>query len=269
MELSYSIIDFKSNFNLPYDFIGSSIRGVFGNSLKRVVCINPSFDCKGCFAKDNCLFYDFYESDFAKFRLKISLNGRVDFRIILFEEKVKEAPFVISAIYKAFKEIGITKKRIKLDNFLIFYNNQLVYDKDFKKFDNFALKFDVTDYKKDFTLKINTPIRVKENGKLVRDDIKLQTLLRSINHRFSKIKNKEIKKLEFNPSYKEIYKNLGFKELIRYSNRQKTKMKLGGIMGEIIYNDVDENSYKLLKLGEIIGVGKQVTFGLGDIEIKG
>jgi CRISPR/Cas system endoribonuclease Cas6 (RAMP superfamily) len=31
--------------------------------------------------------------------------------------------------------------------------------------------------------------------------------------------------------------------------------------------EVDDNSYKLLKLGEIIGVGKQVTFGLGNIKI--
>ncbi len=266
--IEYSVIDVKTGFLMPFEFIGSSVRGVLGNALKKVVCINPSFECKECFAKENCVYYDFYESDFAKFRLKIKLSPRLDFKIILFEEEVKEAPFIISAVYKSLKEIGITKKRIKIDNFVIFYNNQLVFDKEFKKFDNKPLKFEIKDYKKDFTLKINTPIRIKENNRFVRDDIKLQTILRSINHRISKIKNQEIKKLDFTPEYREIYKNLSFKELMRYSNRQKTKMHLGGVKGEIIFNDVDENSYKMLKLGEIIGVGKQVTFGLGDIEIE-
>lgn len=268
MELNYSVIDVKSYFVMPYEFIGSTIRGVLGVALKKVVCINPSFECKGCFAKDNCVFYDFYESNFAKFRLKISLNTKLDFKIILFEEKVKEAPFIISAVYKALKETGITKNRIKLNNFVILYNNQLVYDGEFRKFDNNPLKVQINDYKKDFTLKINTPIRIKENNRFLRDDIKLETILRSINHRFAKLTGSEIKKLEFKPEYEEVYKNLSFKDLTRFSNRQKTKMNLGGVMGEIIYKNVDENSYKLLKLGEIIGVGKQVTFGLGDIEVE-
>ena len=268
MKINYSVINLKSDFKLPYEFTGSAIRGVLGFALKRVVCINPSFKCDGCFARENCIYYDLYESNFAKFRLKINLDAKLDFKILLFEEKIKEAPFIISAIYKAFKETGITKNRIKLNNFIILYNNQLVYDVEFRKFENKPLKFQINEYKKDFTLKINTPLRIKENNHFLRDDIKLETLLRSINHRFNKLKNKKIKKLEFKPEYEEIYKNLSFKDLTRFSNRQKTKMNLGGIMGEIIYKNVDENSYKLLKLGEIIGVGKQVTFGLGDIKLE-
>ena len=268
MELNYSAIDIKSGFVMPYEFTGSTLRGALGVALKKVVCINPSFECKECFAKENCVYYDFYESDFAKFRLKIKLSPRLYFKIILFEESIKEAPFIISAVYKSFKETGVTKKRIKINDFVILYNNQLVFDGEFKKFENKSLSFRVNDYKKDFTLKINTPIRIKENNRFVRDDIKLETILRSINHRISKIKNQEIKKLDFKPEYEEIYKNLSFKDLTRYSNRQKTKMHLGGITGEIVYKNVDEKSYKLLKLGEIIGVGKQVTFGLGDIEVE-
>jgi len=266
--INYSVIDVKSGFTMPYEFIGSSIRGVLGVALKKVVCINSSFDCKECFAKDNCIYYDFYDSDFAKFRLRINLSPKLEFKIILFEETVKETPFIISGIYKAFREIGLTKQRVKVDNFIILYNNQLVFDGEFKKFENTSLNFEIKEIKKDFTLKINTPIRIKENNKFVKDNIKLETILRSINHRFNKLKNSEIKKLEFTPKYEEVYKNLYFKDLIRYSNRQKTKMKLGGILGEIIYKDVDEESFKLLKLGELIGVGKQVTFGLGDIRIE-
>jgi hypothetical protein len=38
------------------------------------------------FTKDNCLYYDMYESDFAKFRLSLKLSGEVEFKIFLFEE---------------------------------------------------------------------------------------------------------------------------------------------------------------------------------------
>lgn len=44
-------------------------------------------------------------------------------------------------------------------------------------------------------------------------------------------------------------------------------MQLGGIMGEMWISDIDEQSFKLLKLGELIGVGKQTVFGLGKINI--
>jgi len=44
-------------------------------------------------------------------------------------------------------------------------------------------------------------------------------------------------------------------------------MQMGGIMGYIAYINLDNQSYQLLKLGEIIGIGKQTTFGLGEIKI--
>ncbi|WP_200762293.1 hypothetical protein [Nitrosophilus alvini] len=34
----------------PPRFIGSMVRGTMGVALKRVVCINPSYDCEECFA---------------------------------------------------------------------------------------------------------------------------------------------------------------------------------------------------------------------------
>jgi CRISPR/Cas system endoribonuclease Cas6 (RAMP superfamily) len=45
-------------------------------------------------------------------------------------------------------------------------------------------------------------------------------------------------------------------------------MQMDGLIGELEIKNLDEKSYKLLKLGEIIGVGKSTVFGLGKIEIK-
>ena len=72
--MEYSKITIKSDFILPYRFIGSTIRGAFGVGLKRVVCINPSKICRDCFAKEGCLFYDFFEKQNPKYRLNIEIE---------------------------------------------------------------------------------------------------------------------------------------------------------------------------------------------------
>ncbi len=260
--MRYSKISFRSNEVLPYKFLGSAIRGVFGSSLKDVVCINPSRECKGCFAKDGCLFYEFYEMDNPKFRLNLEMGGKLDFDIILFNDK---APYVISALYKAFREKGITKERIKPD-FKLYFNDELIFDGEFRRFDNKMLEFKSDEREGEITLTLKTPLRIKEKGKFVRDDINVETILRSIHHRKCKLTDSKITKLDFKGEWEVLDKDLSFVDLVRFSNRQKSKMKLGGIVGEIKLR-VDKKTYKMLKLGELIGVGKQTTFGLGRVEI--
>lgn len=45
-------------------------------------------------------------------------------------------------------------------------------------------------------------------------------------------------------------------------------MNLGGIMGHIKIKNLNKESYEVLKLGELLGVGKQTVFGLGRIEVE-
>jgi CRISPR-associated endoribonuclease Cas6 len=267
--MKYSVITFKSNETLDYKFLGSAIRGVFGTALKKVVCINPSKECSGCFASSSCLFYDFYEKDNPKYRINLEIGGKLEFDLFLYEEYSLKAPYVISALHNAFTQIGITKKRIKPD-FKLYFNGHLIFDGEFKKFENRQIEFDEKNInpKSKTKLFLKTPLRIKENNRFVRDKIKLETILRSIYHRSLKLQNKPIEKLPFSPKYNIKDERLSFIDFTRRSNRQKTKMQFGGLIGEIEFDYIDENSYKLLKLGEIIGVGKQVTFGFGRIEVE-
>jgi hypothetical protein len=267
LSVDYSRISVKTDLNLPYKFIGSTIRGAIGWQLKRVVCINPLMKCKECFAKDSCLFYEMYEEKNPKYRLIFDLTNEVNFDIFLFEELKEKAPYLIASIYKVLKDKGISKESLKANFLNIKLNNEVVYDGSFKEVKSNFLTFKPDDsYSKEIHLYIKTPIRIKENNKLVRSNVKLETILRSIWHRLNKIKNREITKLPFVPKCKIKNKNLSFIEFSRKSNRQQIKMKLGGIIGNLDL-EIDKNSYNLLKLGEIIGVGKQVTFGFGNIKV--
>mgnify|MGYP001059926072 CR=1 FL=1 len=54
----------------------------------------------------------------------------------------------------------------------------------------------------------------------------------------------------------------------RYSTRQQTTMKLGGLIGEITYRGNIKPYLSILKAGEILHIGKGTSFGLGKFILK-
>ena len=254
--------------NLPF-FLGSQLRGAFGYGLKKVVCINPSFKCEGCFAKENCIYYDFYEdkNKFHKYRFDFELTPKTyKYNLYLFNDATKELPYIISAIHKTITEFGFGKDRKKYNFFTIKVNDKMAFDgEEFSIPENNIKEFLNTDYSKNITINIKTPIRIKRDGKLIKD-IKLFDIVNSIYQRERNLNDLTFSKLPFTPQGNITF-SLKHQNLTRYSNRQQTKMKIDGMIGKIEVQGIDEKSYRYLKLGEIIGVGKLTTFGLGKIKI--
>ena len=256
----------------PPLFLGSMLRGAFGMALKKVVCINPSYECDNCFAANNCLFYDFYEkrNNFHKFRFDTELEQKnFNFSIYLYEETTQKLPYILSAVHKMLTEqgIGVNREKIKIDE--IKCNEEVVFDG--KQFNISNIKeedFEIENYSDKVKLIFKTPLRIKHQNRFLRQKPELNILLQSIYNRYRELKGLKREKLPFDPTYEEIFDEIRFRDLTRYSNRQKTKMRVGGIVGEIGYKNLDKESYKLLKLGEIIGVGKQTVFGLGKIKVE-
>ncbi|MGH7961214.1 MAG: CRISPR system precrRNA processing endoribonuclease RAMP protein Cas6, partial [Candidatus Binatia bacterium] len=55
----------------------------------------------------------------------------------------------------------------------------------------------------------------------------------------------------------------------RYSNRQQTRMRLGGFVGQVTYRGDCTEFLPYLLLGTYTHVGKNATFGLGEYRIEG
>ncbi len=256
----------------PLPFIGSTLRGAFGISLKKVVCINPSFECEGCFAKESCLFYDFYEvkNRAHQYRFDFELNPKTyDFSLYLFEDATKKLPYVVSAIHKMLTEQGIGKNRDKFIIAKILCDDREIFqDGKFDLKDIKVKEFEVKESSSTARLILKTPLRMKHKGRLLTQTPELETLLFSIINRLNEIKDLPKIKLTFEPNYRQKQANIKFLDQTRRSNRQKTKLQIGGIIGEINYEEIDEKSLILLQLGEMIGLGKQTVFGMGKIEIK-
>lgn len=269
----YVKVDVVIKSKKPHEFIGSMIRGALGYSLKKVTCINPSYICEECFAASNCLYYDFFEkqNSYHKYRLDFSLDSKLfEFSLYLFNDSKDKLPYILSALHKLFSETGLGRERAKPKEYYFYVNGKTVFDgKQFYIPTNYVKSLHVDSYCSNIKLQLQSPLRIKKDNKFLRDkDFDLIYILNSIYQRYLQLTNQERAKLPFKPNYEIDFINIYYKQLTRYSGRQKTKLSMDGLMGEAMIKNIDKQSYELLKLGEIIGAGKQTVMGLGKIEIK-
>ena len=129
-------------------------------------------------------------------------------------------------------------------------------------------KFSYKPLCEEFTLRFLTPLRIKSQNEFLKTTPTLTQLLFSIRNRYEDLSGNGRAKLGYEPSFHQRFARTSFLDLTRYSSRQESKLGIGGIMGEIGYSGVDEESRRLLRLGELIGIGKQAVFGLGKIKIE-
>ncbi|MFK5937690.1 MAG: CRISPR system precrRNA processing endoribonuclease RAMP protein Cas6 [Sulfurimonas sp.] len=256
----------------PY-FIGSQLRGALGYALKKVSCINPSFKCEECFSASSCTYHQFYEqkNSFRKYRFDFELGLEYyDFNLYLFGEATKQLPYIVSALHMMLTKNGLGKERTLYPYFELFINGeQSLKNGELHLPNKYIKKLHIDDAKKNITLYIKTPLRIKKENNFVRDDkLELKDIINSIYQRQMQLLDKGYKKFPYPIEGKIIKKYLRYKELTRMSNRQKTTMNLGGIMGKIEIIGLNKECYEVLKVGELIGVGKQTVFGLGKIEVK-
>jgi len=271
--MRYHHIEVKINTkHTPSYFTGSMLRGAMGYALKKVTCINPSYNCQGCFGAKECLYYSFYEqtNNFHKYRFEIELgSGKFDFGLYLFDEVCESLPYVLSALEATLSENGLTKENYRFWDMQMWLNGELIFDdSSFLSLDIPPKTFEVDEFYSNIKIKLLTPLRIKKNNRFLRDNIEVEDILRSIYQKEQEfITGKKAFRLDYEPRYTTTLKALTYKPLLRKSNRQKKQMNMDGIVGEIAVLDIDKRSYELLKLGEIIGVGKQTVMGLGRIKI--
>lgn len=246
--MHYKKLSYKIDSKKPYLFIGSKVRGALGYALKEEVCVNPSFECKDCFAAKECTFYKFYEEQNTthQYRLDFKLyTSKYKFSLLLFEDAKNDLQALHKAVLRSLKEEKSVEFKHKTKTF-----------KESKQ------------HAKVIKLHFVTPLRIKKQNKFATKDIELLDILLSIQRRDFTLKGKKFEKSQIDLTCKVEAKNLRYQELTRRSNKQNTKMNLGGLMGEMIISNVNNEVYNLLKLGEVIGVGKSTVFGLGKIKVE-
>lgn len=126
------------------------------------------------------------------------------------------------------------------------------------------------------TLNFDTPTRIKSDGRLTAE-LDFSTLVGSLLRRFSNLSYFHCGRavsIDYNSLVDFAMKVSTFEDktqwmdVERFSSRQQSSMKMGGLLGEITYAGSIEPYLPLLLLGEYIHLGKNATFGLGKYHIK-
>jgi hypothetical protein len=129
----------------------------------------------------------------------------------------------------------------------------------------------------DLTLTFLTPVRLKAEGRMV-EQLEFHHVIRNLLRRLASLAyfhggidpetfpfKEAIRVAEQVPT---VSRHLRWLDWERYSSRQRTKMLMGGLVGQITLTQVPGVFHSLLTTGSHLHVGKMASFGLGRYEVS-
>lgn len=285
---------------------GSTLRGGFGNAFKRIVCAIRSKECTECILKEKCIYSYVFEtpppSDTKIMRKYTSaphpfiieppperkrsytLKDEITFGLILIGKSIDYLPYFIYT-FDELGKLGIGKGRGKYNLKKVKSKGRIIYDSKTKTLKTFKhdflslysiLKKIDTHISKQLTINFLTPTRIVYNGHLT-FDLEFHILMRNLLRRLSLLSyfhcNVDTTDWDFKgiiEKAKDIKvkdKSLKWYDWERYSARQDTRMKMGGFVGEIVFEGNIAPFMPIIKAGEVVHAGKGTGFGLGKFEI--
>ena len=264
----------------------SAIRGIFGRTIKDIFCIQRNIICNACSFKD-CLYYELFEKKYGNYQrfhpyilqditpdkntntlvIQITFIGKICEQISqLLHGLLRMQKYALIAARNSSK-IMIKKITDQTGN--------VIYKENVGKLEMPIISEAIIEKQpvKKINLHIETPFRVKYNNKLLQSFVWhafLQTLYNRLKYLNQNYCSSSVKLhlLEKDFDVKVSADNTYWKEQFRKSYIQNQKMSFGGLVGDVVLENINEDTYALLKLGEIFHVGKQTTFGLGKYTIE-
>jgi len=289
---------------------GSTLRGGFGSTFRKIACVCRDEECKSCLLKPNCPYaYIFetsppentqvlsqYESITKPFVLQPPMDFKTNyqkgeilaFNLVLFGKAIAYLPYFILA-FKELGDAGIGKfrrpfslERIVAENPFIAQEEE-IYSQSEGKVLNSDLSVNKCDLLanlqngsiNEINIEYQTMTKIKSGDIFVRH-IEFHMLIRALLRRLSSVYYFHhglewkidfpglIKKAE---QVERVLDHTRWEDWERYSSRQDAKIKMGGVVGKVIYKGELSEFLPILKLGELLHVGKSSTFGMGRYKI--
>ncbi|MCZ7361405.1 MAG: CRISPR system precrRNA processing endoribonuclease RAMP protein Cas6 [Candidatus Methanoperedens sp.] len=212
-------------------------------------------------------------------------DDELEFHLILIGRAVDYIPYFIYA----FEELGRTgigrnKGKYSLERVVSLDKDReiLIYDGD-SHFRDDCLVIDSSELVREAeelnchtaALRFLTPTRIKYQGKLIIDmdfGILMRNLLRRLSW-LAEVHCDEKWELDWKgliqraAVVKTVHSDLQWRDWERYSQRQGTRMKMGGFVGEMRFEGDLAEFNPFLKIGEFLHIGKGTVYGLGKYEI--
>lgn len=282
------------------EFKGSTLRGGLGHALKRVVCALRRKSCGDCLLAPGCAYTFLFEADKngdaqsrrphpyllsapEDPRRHWRAGDQLDFTLTLFGKANDYLPHLVYA-FKELGEAGLGKKqqsngrlllqKVSMGQHPVWQGDKLQPPPQLPELTlTPALPGPLTS----LALRCHTPLRLKYENHL-QHSLPFHLLIRAALRRISSL---EAAYGDGEPALD--YKGLAaraadvkvaggdcrWREIRRYSSRQKKEMLIGGMEGEMHYRGDDLSEFlPLLRYCEQVHLGKQTTFGLGRISVE-
>lgn len=273
----------------------SALRGGIGTMLLNANCISDR-QCEKCSFREECLVQRMMYSRFdikpdyittgesvgyvyecENHKREFKKGDTLEFNLILFGKSIvhfsqyiqsvfalgqcglgtNNSHFIISGIKNEDGEDILQNNNILMSNYKLSTLNEYVgkrlqcYDE--KDISNLKITF-------------HSPVTIKYRGEFIRQ-FDIDAIISSLVRRIEMLNYYEGKPLvgsHLIDNIPEIQKQHSYHENVnRYSSRHKENIKLHGLLGSLILNNVDNETLKLLLAGELLHIGKNTSFGFG------
>lgn len=290
------------------DYSGSVFRGAFGAVFRRMVCALKQNECGRCMLSGTCSYaYIFETAPHAKtgflhtggytkvphpFIIEPPTSGRrviqpgnhVEFYLVLVGRALEYLPYFICT-FDEIGKAGLGKGRSGYALHSVDAGGVSVYSAETGNVTPCnSLEIEVPETfdgdsksEQTITLSFETLVRIQSARKLATElpfGLLVRNLLRRIGmlsyfHCGGHIPAWDAQAVIARAETVEVrYNGLQWRDWERFSARQKTSMKLGGLAGNIEYCGSLHSFMPLLRAGEVLHVGKGTSFGLGKYSLQ-
>jgi hypothetical protein len=270
-------------------FQGSMLRGAFGHALRRAVCVmGPAQPCETCTARQVCAYTRIFETFVEGEVLPPFLKG-IDQAVRPYVFEPQESPpelapgetlsfdlllFGRAAEYQAYAAVALERmaeaglaagrRRFSLASL--------------EPLPGSTHPAAPLPHPEKLTLRFPTPLRIKVRGHFADRPPSFRTLAfhtirRVLEMAWFHVPGAEVD-WDFRPfldradAIRTTAADLRWHDWERWSNRQNAAMKLGGLVGTMTLEGELAPFAELLRLAEVVHVGKGATFGLGRVVVS-
>jgi CRISPR/Cas system endoribonuclease Cas6 (RAMP superfamily) len=296
---------FETEARLP-GYLGSTLRGSLGWALKKTACALRRQQCTDCLLREQCGYAWIFETERYDTARGGTVNARphpfvlqplsvgrelmapgdpLEFDLRLFGSGNDYLPQLVYAV-RLMGETGIgtgrrhglgrfVLDRVSCQDLVVYSAGEEVLQRPAVQSLDLAAQAGDTEVRS-VTVTLATPLRLKRKNSLQRE-LPFAELIRACLRRISALED------AYGPGEPELNypglirraaavrladNGIRWRNLYRWSNRQKKKVSLSGLAGTSDYRGNLAEFLPLLKYAEQVNIGKQTVFGLGRLTVR-
>ena len=298
------VLQALSECRLP-DYLGSTLRGALAMNFRRMVCTFDMRPCDGCPVQRTCPYPALFETPMAtgtqavkrmrdiphpilivpplRHAKRYRPGGTLAFEVVLLGQATQRLPYLIFAVKEmAGQGLGVKRGPFHLVG-VTDGDGQPLYDVELGQLLRDPMPQNLGeilqgDAPESVRVELETPLRMKAEGSLMALEIDAADFLRQAGRRLWSLihfhghdprRELDFRSLLQNEALPELLdRNLRWWDLSRYSNRQKSSLKTGGLVGQFTLRGNLAPWWGILQAVEQVHLGKGTIIGLGRIRLR-